>query len=172
MPGDDASCNNCGTMVCNAACSWNPCDIGTVDQFEENDVRQQAHVLPSITDDDDDAAGFFANINPSGDRDWFEVFVADTDFHIIEPWVALSQVPAGQTYRFCAWYVCNQPDGDPPSGGCFLVDGGQTATYAPDVSGCDDNCGLFCFDNGGTLEIGIEPITPGSCASYRVRYGG
>ena len=169
-PGDTASCENCGTKVCTSGCVWGACAIGAVDTYEENDSEGDAYTLSGIGDSDGDASFLLANVNPSSDDDWYEVHVSDDTGSQIDPWVTLSAVPSGQTYRVCVDFVCDQ-NGNPPSRACASVNGGSSATIELDVSGCDDNCGMFCYDNSGTMVIQVEPVTPGSCSSYRLDYG-
>ncbi|HQK51289.1 MAG TPA: hypothetical protein PLK60_08885, partial [Myxococcota bacterium] len=168
-PGDTGSCENCGSRVCSSLCQWGTCNIGTVDAYEENDSSTAAKALPDITDNDSDARSLYANINPSYDQDWYRVHVADRTGYQIDPWVSLSQVPAGQTYQLCVHYLCDQ-NGNPPARQC-VSSSGATVRIDLDVSGCDDNCGIFCYDNSGTLIIQVLPVTIGSCSNYRLDYG-
>ncbi|HHW97746.1 MAG TPA: hypothetical protein GX737_11095, partial [Oligoflexales bacterium] len=167
--GDNAPCNNCGTMQCNSQCQWGDCQIGTTDVYEENDTRETARAMPGITDKDEDATHLFANINPAFDEDWYSVFVKDDPLGRIDPWVQLSSVPAGQQYQLCVEYVC-QENGNPPAKQCRTSYGG-TVKLNFNVDGCHANCGMFCQNDSGTLIIQVKPLTAGSCESYRLDYG-
>jgi hypothetical protein len=171
-PGDQEPCENCGTRTCRSDCTWGTCAIGAVDAFEDNDSKATARALTGITDDDDAAAFLTANINPSYDEDWYKVVVADTLGAVINPWARLGQVPVGQSYQLCVEYACSaSPPGTPPPRQCVTVNGGATQTIELDPSGCDDECGWLCTDNGGTLYMQVKPVTTGSCADYRLDYG-
>ncbi|HOE81806.1 MAG TPA: hypothetical protein PK329_02385 [Myxococcota bacterium] len=170
-PGDVEACGNCGRRTCTSQCTWGACNIGTVDQYEENDTKVTARVLPKITDHDGDATGLYANINPTKDPDWFRVHITDATGALIDPWVRLSQVPLGQTYRLCVFYECNQASGVPPELKCIHVVGGNQETVKISVAGCDDNCGFNCYDNGGDMFMWVHAPDGGSCSSYRLDYG-
>lgn len=158
--------------MCTSACTWGACELGVVDGYEENDTEATARALPGISDADGEATYLVANVNPSFDDDWFTVHVQDEPIlYSINPWATLSAVPVGETYRFCVGFVCDQ-NGTAPTTRCYDVVGGSSRRVELDVSGCDDYCGLFCFDNGGTMVIQVDPQTAGSCTSYRVDYGG
>jgi len=165
------ACGNCGRRTCTSQCTWGACNIGTVDQYEENDTKVTARVLPKITDHDGDATGLYANINPTKDPDWFRVHITDATGALIDPWVRLSQVPLGQTYRLCVFYECNQASGVPPELKCIHVVGGNQETVKISVAGCDDNCGFNCYDNGGDMFMWVHAPDGGSCSSYRLDYG-
>ena len=56
---------------------------------------------------------------------------------------------------------------EPPAEAPMMKHGG---TVEMDAADCD--CGFWCTDNSGTLFIQVDPISSGSCTSYRVDYGG
>lgn len=168
--GDSQPCQSCGTQVCTASCTWGACGGGPVDAYEENDTRAAARLVADISDSDGDASDLFANINPADDDDWFAVHVRDELGAVINPWARLTQVPTGHRYRFCVDYVCDDTDGTsvPPS--CVNVDAGASEQIDIDAGSCD--CGFWCTDNSGTLNIQIQPVGPGSCDSYHLEFGG
>lgn len=169
-PGASVACDNCGTKTCATNCQWNPCSIGTVDSYEPNDTKAAARVLPSIDDKDGSHTYLLANINPAGNHDWYRVFIKDVAGAVMEPFVKLSQVPSGQAYYVCTEFVCEESSGNPPSRQC-TVSYGSEVRIDLDVSGCDDNCGAFCFNNSGTLYMQVYPSGSGSCSFYRLDYG-
>ena len=81
------------------------------------------------------------------------MFISDVAGAMMEPFVKLSQVPSGQAYYVCTEFVCEESSGNPLSDNVrFLT---SEVRIDLDVSGCDDNCGAFCFNNSGTLYAGL-----------------
>ena len=166
--GDTRPCDNCGTQTCSSSCAWGTCSIGTTDSYEENDSEGAAYDLAHFEDCADTAGTLQANINPAFDHDWYETHVSDNAGCDIEPWVQLSNVPAGQTYKLCVDAICDE-GGDNDSQCSGNITGGGSVTLDLDVSGCDPD--FWTDDDAATLIIHVIPISAGSCSSYTLTWG-
>ncbi len=161
-PGAKTGCDLCGTKTCSGSCAWGSCDYGSMDGYEENDYSWQAASLPGISDKAGDTATVTANINPSGDDDWYEIHIADKGFASIKPKFTLT-VPSGQTYKLCVTYDCDEST--EVYSQCKTLTG--TGSVELDVGGCE---GLFQGDDdSGVAEIKVEPLSSGSCSNYTLK---
>ncbi len=161
-PGTTKSCDLCGTQTCTGSCGWSSCNYGKMDGYENNDTSGTAYVLPGITDAVGDNHTITANINPSGDDDWYKIHIADTTWHNIDPKVTLS-VPLGQTYKLCVTYTCDK--GDKTYNQCLTVT--TTGSVALDVGGCQTI--WQGDDDSGTAAIQVDPLSSGSCSDYTLK---
>lgn len=162
-PGGSKPCDNCGTTSCTAGCSWNACNIGPVDAYEQNDSKGQSYAMLGITDKDSDSSTVTPNINPAYDADWFSIKISDVAFAVIEPKFIITSVPAGQSYTVTVTYDCDMSDKVYTVSKTVV----GSATLTLDVGGCYSN--IFNDDDSGTAFIEVKPVTSGSCSSYSVK---
>jgi hypothetical protein len=161
-PGSKTGCNLCGTQTCNNSCSWGSCALGNVDGYEQNDSSWAAYTIPGITDQNGSDASITANINPSGDDDYFKIHIEDKSFAAIDPKFTLT-VPSGQTYKLCVTYDCDE--NSKSYSGCKTIT--SSGNVSLDVGGCEN---VFQGDNdSGTAAIKVEPLSSGSCANYTLK---
>lgn len=172
-----------GTIDTGSATDSAPSDVGadadakptrpvcTGEEFEPNDSRPTAAVLPEINDCDGSGSSFSGVVAGSTDQDWWSFKGKDTFGCVVD--ATAGSGSAG--IRVCIFARCN--DGSTAFKSCKK---GSPTTLAGGEQGCcaegglnaqvEHSCTLVGTDDSATVFMRVDAPAATTCAPYKVDY--
>jgi hypothetical protein len=161
-----------GATALDSVTADGPGSAGTcfADAFEPNQTEGTTASLGSVSDADANGASFAAELDGSGDADWFSYQLNDGPGATPDPALTLT---SGGPLRMCLFYQCESgtlaltcPAGSTaatsPSGrgGCCIT--GSSLQIVPDCTGG--------FGNSGTVAFRLDSGPAGQCTAYSLSW--
>jgi hypothetical protein len=174
---DGDACTLTDTCQSDGTCVGDP----VLDDNEPNGSAGTATLLGSIFSDETYPAGSDrGTINPQGEGDWFYFNLRDDLVNTLRPTAELNDIPAGNDYDLCVYFVCNTgtgltltcsqgaPDSSHGMDGCCSTNSGSSSELVILLPDCDDTS-----DDSGTVYVEVSWVSgPGNCTDpFEVLWG-